>query len=118
VDGGAPVVHRGTREHRYPPSVVTVIAAGFAVSVVALRRAGSLLADLDPPRAPASAADPGWAASVALDSVVAAATGCLAGLDGGGCALGDAVCTAALAYERCDHDVADRIRAAVRDRYV
>jgi hypothetical protein len=95
---------------RPTPSVLGVTATDFAVSITALRRAGALLADLDPVRAPATAVDPGRAATTALDSVVAAATDRLTALDTRAHALADAFDAAARAYEWCDQEIAEWLR--------
>ncbi len=89
-------------------------ATDFAVSVVALRRAGAELADLtavrSSARTPAPAVDPGWATTAALDPVVAAAADCLTALDTRVHALTDAFDTAARAYERVDEEIAESLR--------
>jgi hypothetical protein len=85
-------------------------ATDFAVSVVSLRRSGAVLADLVPARAPVPAVDPGWAATAALDSVVAATADCLTALDTRVRALADAFDTAAREYERCDDEVTESLR--------
>jgi hypothetical protein len=85
-------------------------ATDFAVSVVSLRRAGAVLADLAPARAPVPAVDPGWATTAALDSVVAVTADCLTALNSRVHALADAFDTAAGRYERVDHEIADSLR--------
>jgi len=85
-------------------------ATDFAVSVVSLRRAGAVLADRTPARAPVPAVDPGWATTAALDSVVAATADRLTALDTRMRELADAFDTAARAYERCDEEIAESLR--------
>jgi hypothetical protein len=85
-------------------------ATDFAVSVVSLRRAGAVLADIAPARAPVAAVDPGWATTAALASVVASTADCLTALNTRVHALADAFDSAARAYERCDDEVAESLR--------
>jgi hypothetical protein len=95
-----------------------VTAPGFAVVPIELCRAASALADVHPPGVPDPTVDSGWAATVALDSVVAAATDRVARLAAETAALAGALDRAARGYEWCDADAADRVRAALRDWYV
>jgi hypothetical protein len=85
-------------------------ATDFAVSVVSLRRAGAVLADLAPARAPVPAVDTGWATTAALDSVVAATADRLTALGTRVHELADALGAAAGRYERVDEEIAGALR--------
>jgi Excreted virulence factor EspC, type VII ESX diderm len=80
---------------------------GFAVSPVELRRAAAALRAVAEPFA---AGPPGWAASAALDSVIAAAGTRLGHLAGEVEQLAEALVRVAGAYERADEEAADRFR--------
>jgi hypothetical protein len=92
----------------------------FEVSPLALRRAAADLTELaDRVRAeltvayhavaPDRSANPGWAATAANDSAVAAADAALAALAGRCRSLADALADAARAYERADEAAAERL---------
>jgi hypothetical protein len=97
-------------------SVVAVTAADFAVSPTEVRRAAAAFPDAGPPVVPELVVDAGWAATDALESVIVAAARGLAGIAAADEAVAGALDSAARAYERCDEDAAERIRAALRSR--
>jgi hypothetical protein len=79
----------------------------LAVSPVELRRAGSAIATLaEPPVLPGCSVDADWPASAALESMLAAAAGCLAGITARIGTVADALDRAARAYERADDETA------------
>jgi hypothetical protein len=101
-----------------------VIASGstvppaLAVSPTDLRRAAAALLNAATPlTVPGSTVDAPWAVGAALPAVIAATADHLAALAAYSDATADLIRAAADSYERCDSDVADRIRAALRGRY-
>jgi hypothetical protein len=82
-----------------------------------LHRAGLALADsacAGRLPVPQPAVDPEWLATDALESMAAATADWLARTAADARAVADALRRAARAYERCDHDAAERVRAASR----
>lgn len=93
-----------------PPSA----SGRITVTPVELHRVAAVIADHPPELPPLDTGDPGWATAAALSTVIAAAAAALGTQAQRATAVATALRDAAGAYERCDDDNAQRIRAAAR----
>ncbi len=93
-----------------PPSA----SERLTVTPVELRRVAAVITDDLPEPPPPDTGDPGWATTAALSMMTAAAATTLGTQAQRAAAVADALRDAADAYERCDDDNAQRIRAAAR----